>query len=106
MELTGIDNQLENYIIDVRSCEQFSNLDVISDLSRKMVETRRHIAYQIVYLLLKLTLLLPVATATVERSFTAINFMKNQMCNRMGDEFLNDCLVTYIENDIFDSVEN
>lgn len=50
LELTGIGNQLENYIKDIRSCEQFSNLDGISDLSRKMVETRRHIAYPMVYL--------------------------------------------------------
>jgi len=57
-------------------------------------------------LLLKLALLLPVATATVERSFSAMNFVKNQMRNRMGDEFLNGCLVIYIESDIFDSVEN
>jgi len=88
------------------SCEQFYNLDGISDLSRMMVETRKHIAYPMVYLLLKLSLLLPVATATIERSFSAINFVKNQIRNRMGDEFLNDCLVTYIESDIFDSIEN
>ncbi|XP_024632182.1 uncharacterized protein [Medicago truncatula] len=106
LELTGIGNQLENYIKDVRSCEQFSNLDGISDLSRKMVETRRHIVYPMVYLLLKLALLLPMATATVERSFSAMKFVKNQMRNRMGDEFLNGCLVTYFESDIFDSVEN
>ncbi|CAK8576123.1 unnamed protein product [Lathyrus sativus] len=59
-----------------------------------------------VYLLLKLALLLPVATATVERNFSAINFVKNQLRNRMSYKFLNDCLVTYIESDIFDSVEN
>ncbi|CAK8573076.1 unnamed protein product [Lathyrus sativus] len=35
-----------------------------------------------------------------------MNFMKNQLRNRMGDEILNDCLVTCIESDIFDSVEN
>jgi len=71
-----------------------------------MVETKKHIAYPTVYLLLKLALRLPVAIATVERSFSAMNFVKNQMRNHMGDEFLNDCLVTYIESDIFDSVEN
>jgi len=27
-------------------------------------------------------------------------------CIVLGDEFLNDCLVTYIESDIFDSIEN
>ncbi|CAK8576120.1 unnamed protein product [Lathyrus sativus] len=71
-----------------------------------MVETKKHIAYPMVYLLLKLALLLHVATATVERSFSAMNFMKNQLRNRMSYEFLNDCLITYIESDIFDSVEN
>ncbi|CAK8576122.1 unnamed protein product [Lathyrus sativus] len=71
-----------------------------------MVETKKHIAYPMVYLLLKLALLLHVATATVERSFSAMNFMKNQLRNRMSYEFLNDCLITYMESDIFDSVEN
>ncbi|XP_058783055.1 uncharacterized protein LOC131657706 [Vicia villosa] len=106
IELMGLDNQLENYIMDVCSSEQFSNLHGISDLSRMMVETKKHIAYPMVYLLMKLALLLPVATATVERSFSAMNFVKNQLRNRMGDEFLNDCLVTYIESDIFDGVAN
>ncbi|PNX72121.1 zinc finger MYM-type protein 1-like [Trifolium pratense] len=106
VELIGLDNQLENYIMDVRSSEQFSNLHGISDLSGMMVETKKHIAYPMVYLLLKLALLLPVATATVERSFSAMNFVKNQLRNRMGDDFLNNCLVTYIESEVFDSVEN
>jgi hypothetical protein len=106
VEFIGLDNQLENYIMDVRSSEQFSNLHGISDLSGMMVETKKHIAYPMVYLLLKLALLFPVATATVERSFSAMNFVKNQLRNRMGDDFLNSCLVTYIESEIFDSVEN
>jgi hypothetical protein len=70
------------------------------------METRRHIAYPMVYLLLKLSLLLPVATAAVERGFSTMNYVKDQLRNRIGDEFLNGCLVTYIENDIFESVEN
>jgi len=62
-ELTGADN----HFMDVCSCEHFSNLDGISDLSRMKVETRKNITYPMLYLLLKLTLLLPVAIATVER---------------------------------------
>jgi len=54
----------------------------------------------------KLALLLPVATATVERAFSAMKFIKNSLRNRMGDELMNNCLVTYIENDIFDSIDN
>ena len=58
---------------------KYSNLGGISDLSRMFVETRKHIAYPMVYLLLKLALLLHAKTANVERSFSSMNFMKNQM---------------------------
>ena len=48
---------------------RFKGLDNIVDLSVKLVETKRHKVYDMVYLLLKLILLLPVATASVERVF-------------------------------------
>ncbi|KAL7254698.1 hypothetical protein ACSBR1_008946 [Camellia fascicularis] len=35
-----------------------------------------------------------------------MKFIKNRLHNRMGDQWLNDCLVTYIEKDVFDSVDN
>ena len=59
-----------------------------------------------VYLFMKLALILTMATATVERCFYAMNIIKNIIQNCMGDEWLNDCLVTYIEIDIFDSIDN
>ena len=46
------------------------------------------------------------ATAIVERAFSAMKFIKNSLRNRMGDELMNDFLVTYIEKDIFDSIDN
>jgi len=50
---------------------------------------------------LKLVLLLPVATASVERAFSALNFVKNKPRNSMGDQYLNDCLVPFIEKEFF-----
>ncbi|KAL7215550.1 hypothetical protein ACSBR1_027662 [Camellia fascicularis] len=90
----------------MRSSNEFSKLKGIGDLTRKLVETKKDILYPLVYLLVKLALILPVATATVERAFSAMKFIKNRLCNRMGDQWLNDCLVTYIEKDVFDSVDN
>jgi hypothetical protein len=46
-----------------------------------------------------------VATATAERTLSAMNIIKNRMRNRMGDDWLNNCLVTYIEKDVFINVE-
>jgi hypothetical protein len=54
-----------------------------------------------VYELLKLVLLLPMATTSFERVFSAMVFMKTKLRNKMGDSLLDDCLVTFIERDIF-----
>ncbi|XP_070682427.1 uncharacterized protein [Malus domestica] len=81
------------------------NLKGISDLAQKMVGTKKDHTYPLVYLLLTLALILPVATASVERVFSAMNIVKNTLRNRMSDLWMNDCLVAYIEKDIFNSIE-
>ena len=53
-----------------------------------------------------MALLLPVATTSVEREFSAMKAVKTDLQNRMGDEWLNDNLVVYIEKKIFDSIDN
>ena len=35
-----------------------------------------------------------------------MKIMKIRLYNRIGDKFLTDCLVIYIEKDIFDCVDN
>jgi hypothetical protein len=67
----------------------------------KLVQTKRHNIYDLVYLLLKLVLILPVATTSVERAFSTMNFVKNRLRNRMNDGLLDNCLVTFIERDVF-----
>jgi hypothetical protein len=58
-----------------------------------------------VYKLLKLVLVLPVATATVER-VSSMNYVKNKLRNRMRDQYMNDCLVTFIKRDFFLQVKD
>ena len=55
---------------------------------------------------MKLALTLPVATATVERSFSAMKYIKNKLHNRMGDQWMNDCLIVYIEKDVVCNIDN
>ena len=66
---------------------------------------KKNVSYLLVYSLVTLTLILPVATATVERAFSAMNIIKNRLHNRIGDQWMNNCLVTYIEKDIFKTIE-
>ena len=63
--------------------------------------SKRDKVYHWVYLLIKLVFLLPVATASIETIFFAMTFIKNKLRNKMGDRLLDDCLVTFIERDIF-----
>jgi hypothetical protein len=42
-----------------------------------------------------------VATTSIERAFSAMNFVKNRLRNRMSDELLDDCLVIFIERGVF-----
>ncbi|XP_042041214.1 zinc finger MYM-type protein 1-like [Salvia splendens] len=105
IDLRLLGKQLETYIRDLSSHKEFSSLKSIGDLSQKLVATRKHIVYPFVYLLVKLALVLPVATASVERIFSAMKIVKTRLRNKMGDSWMNDCLVTYIEKDIFCKID-
>ncbi|XP_021802819.1 uncharacterized protein LOC110746897 [Prunus avium] len=105
-ELEVLKDQLQTYIDDMHSNTNFSELQGIAALAKKLVETKKDKAYPLVYLLIKLALTLPVATASVEMAFSAMNIVKNRMRNRMGDQWMNDCLVVYLEKDIFNNIDN
>jgi hypothetical protein len=106
MDLRDLSQQLCLYIIDVRDDVRFSNLHTIADLSQKMVETGKQLCYHLVYRLLKLVLVLPVATATVERCFSAMKVIKTYLRNRIGDEHLSNTLIGYVEKEEMRKVSN
>jgi hypothetical protein len=78
--------QLTHYINDVRNDENFANLRGLAELSMTLVKKDKADRYNIVYKLLKLVLVLPVATAGVERIFSAVNYIKNKLRNKMGQD--------------------
>ena len=84
----------------------FLEFQGVSELAVKLVSTRKHETYPLFYLLVKLALTLHVATATVERSFSIMKYINNKLRNWMGDQWMNDCLVVYIEKDVAHSIDN
>ena len=90
----------------MRTNDLFLELQEVSELAEKLVNTRKHETYPLVYLLVKLALTLPVATATVKRSFSAMKYIKNELRNRIEDQWMNDCLTVYIKNDVACSIDN
>jgi len=105
-ELGKLPWQLNMYISHVRRDERFKNLKNLCELSVKLVNTQKDEQYYVVYKLLKLVLILPVATASVERVFSTLNYVKNKQRNKMGDEYLNNCLVTFNEREFFSQVKD
>ncbi|CAM8886897.1 unnamed protein product [Rhodiola kirilowii] len=101
-----LEHQLPLYIDNIREDGRFSNLTDIGTLAKIMVDTKKHLAYPLIFRLLKLVLTLPVATATVERCFSAMKIVKTNLRNRIADSFMSDCLICYIEKDIFGTIKN
>jgi hypothetical protein len=68
----------------MRRDKRFAEVKSLDDLSIMLVQTDMHLRHDVVYKLLKLVLVLPVATASVERIFSSMNFVKNKL---IGDQF-------------------
>jgi hypothetical protein len=54
--------------------------------------------------LLRLVLTLLVSTASTERCFSTMKLVKTCLTCTMGDEFLRDCLILYIEKELAASI--
>ena len=76
-QVSLLNNQLEIYIHDMWSIEEFSAFRRIGQLVEKMVEMKKNVSYPLVYSLVTLALILLAATATVERAFSTMNIIKN-----------------------------
>ncbi|XP_020396600.1 zinc finger MYM-type protein 1-like [Zea mays] len=96
-ELKDLAHDLPIYIDNIQADERFSNLNTITELAKEMVDKNKHLAFPLVYRLLKLVLVLPVATASVERCFSAMKIVKTILRNRIGNTFMNDCIVCFVE---------
>ena len=64
------------YIYNANS-EEFSAFKRIGQLAEKMVEMKKNVSYPLVYSLVTLALILPLATAIVEKAFSTMNIIKN-----------------------------
>uniref|UniRef100_A0A8I6Y8A0 TTF-type domain-containing protein n=1 Tax=Hordeum vulgare subsp. vulgare TaxID=112509 RepID=A0A8I6Y8A0_HORVV len=105
-ECIVLGDQLGTFIVDARDDPDFANCVDLGKLAVKMVQTKRHKTFPLVYRLIELALILPVATATVERAFSAMKIIKTDLRNKMNDDWMNHSMLCYIERDIFASIED
>ena len=79
---------------------EFKKLKSLSELSQWLVRTGNSKYYKLVYRMVRLVLTLPVSTATIEQAFSTMKLVKTELRNKLEDDFLNDSLMLYIEEDI------
>ena len=83
--ILALDSQLHNYVFDMRNNNLFLGIQGVSELAKNLVNTGKYETYLLVYLFVKLVLTLPVGTTIVERNFSAMKHIKNELLNRMVD---------------------
>lgn len=93
--------ELKMWVSEMRMKGTFSKLQNIGDLAKKMIEVGYQKRLSLLYLLIELILVFPVAITNVERASSVMNIIKLKLRNKMGDEFLSDCLVCCIEKELF-----
>lgn len=76
--------------------DTFSTFEDNGNGAKKMVEIRYYGAFSLLYCVIKLILVLPVATATVEWAFLAMKIIMTNLRNT-----LNNSLMCFIERHVF-----
>uniref|UniRef100_A0A8I6YCR1 HAT C-terminal dimerisation domain-containing protein n=1 Tax=Hordeum vulgare subsp. vulgare TaxID=112509 RepID=A0A8I6YCR1_HORVV len=71
-----------------------------------MVQTERRTTFPLVYRLIELALILPVATAILKRAFSDMKIIKTYLRNKMNDGWMNHIMLCYIERSIFANIED
>nr|XP_016443546.1 PREDICTED: uncharacterized protein LOC107768895 [Nicotiana tabacum] len=106
-KLRDLSFQLDSFIVYARMPHsKFINLKGMKDLAIVLAETKLDQTWCHIYLLVKLTLILRVASASVERAFSSMKLIKSDLRNSISEEFLNGCLVCNIERKVFATVSN
>ena len=90
VELIALYHQLDNYILDVHSNNQFYEIVEVSGLTKKMVQLKKHRVYPLVYLLMTSTTLTCCNCNCLEGIFCNENHQDSitQSIGRWFDEWL------------------
>ena len=103
---TVLPTELKSFVNCARRTPDFLGCTELGKVAEIMVKTNMNTSYRLVYRLIVLTLILPVATASVERIFSAMSIIKTDLGSKISDEWLNDLMICYNEKEIFRKIGN
>ena len=109
LEIQGLGAELDTYIAAVLADECMKGKArprSISELSKILVSLRLHLVFPLVYRLVVIVLTLPVSTATGERVFSTMRFIKNGLRSAMGEDYFRNVISLFVEKERFGSISN
>ena len=69
------------------------------------MNTNKYVSFSaLVYQMLKQVLILLLTTSSLERCFSIMNIVKNVLRHKMGEQFMSDCLICFVEKDTFSNI--
>jgi hypothetical protein len=104
-DLALLEQQLRAFRLDLQSNAQMGSVSSLSALVIRLVELNKAVTYHLVFRIMTLALTLPVSTASSERSFSALKIVKTKLRNKIGDEFLSNLMVLYVEKDLAQTID-
>ncbi|XP_042396678.1 uncharacterized protein LOC121986807 [Zingiber officinale] len=104
-EIHALRVELEHYQLDIVCDHEFQQISTLSALYREMIVTKKAESYVMIQRLIRLVLILPVSTATTERAFSSMKFLKTARHNKMDDDLLSDCMILYIERQLYEKID-
>ena len=105
-DLHGLPRELSLFVEAARRHPALTSASGLTAFCKAMVDTNHHVPYPLTYRLIRLILTLPVSTATGERFFSAMKIIKTRLRTTMGDDYLTNALLLYIEKSTADCVTN
>ncbi|CAN1317558.1 hypothetical protein LINPERPRIM_LOCUS30478 [Linum perenne] len=102
-EMHVLRNELRFYGVHVVQSQEYE-VPSLAKLLEKLMETGMDTHYRMITRLIHLVLTLPVSTATTERTFSAMKYVKTDLRNKMSDEFLADCLTIFFEREYVNDI--
>ena len=101
-DIYGLQLQLKHFVLDASKDEYMRNISNLIDLCRCLVESGRHVVFNLIERLLRLLITLPVSTASAERAFSSMKIIKTRLRNTMEDDFLANNLLVNIEGELLE----
>jgi hypothetical protein len=99
-ERIGLEHQLNHFVAEVSNSGDLKNIATLAEPCRCLVYTGHHRVFNLIDILLRLLVTLPVSTASAEWVFSSLKIIKTRLRNKMDDDYLANRLLIHIEGEI------